>query len=213
MKLRYLILLLLFLYTSVFPQEYAAGLKLSTLGVSAEGIRSFGDNFNVKIGLSFMSFSYNGGSDKDDYKYKADLSLLGVSALADWFPFQNGWRLTGGLILNLNKTEAILTPSKTYIVGGDHYTPEKLGNVDVEIKMNKVAPYLGFGFGNPVAGESGLKFTFDLGTYYHGSPKATLSADGLLSPSAAPDQEEKLTSNISWFKFYPVLSFGLIYKF
>jgi hypothetical protein len=214
MKIKIIFLLLPLLFTSAYSQEYGAGLKLSTLGVSAEAVRSFGNNFNAKLGLSFLSFNYNGGKNTDDYTYKADMKFFAISALADWFPFQNGWRLTGGVIFNIsNKTKAKLTPTKTYIVGGDYYTPEKLGNVDVDIKMNKVAPYLGMGFGNPMAGDNGLKFIFDIGAYYHGSPKADLTANGLLEPSAAPDQEEKLSNNISWFKFYPVVSLGLIYKF
>jgi len=40
-----------------------------------------------------------------------------------------------------------------------------------------------------------------------------LSAKGLLEPSAAPDQEKQLESNLNWFKWWPVITLGLTYEF
>jgi len=106
-----------------------------------------------------------------------------------------------------------MKPTKSYTVGGDIYTPDLLGTMSADISFNKVAPYIGIGFGDPTAGSKGLGFTFDIGTVFQGAPKAKLSATGLIEPSASPEQQEKLESNLSWFKFYPVVSFGLTYKF
>lgn len=208
------LLLSLFAFSSVNAQDYAASIKVSTLGINLEAIRSFGPDINARLGVAFFSYSMDGGGGaKDDYKYSGDLKLTSISALADWFPFQNFFRVTGGVLINLNKADITMTPSKTYTVGNDQYTPEKLGNMDAKIDFNKFTPYIGLGIGNPAAGESGLGFTLDLGTAYQGNPKVDLAADGLLSPSAAPDQEQKLEENLSWFKWYPVLSLGLTYKF
>lgn len=209
-----IIFLFLVIASTLYSQDYAAALKLSTTGITAEAIRSFSPNFNARLGFSFFSYSLNGGGGSgDDYSYNAKLGLFTISALADYFPFERGLKLTAGLIINLNKFEADMKPTKSYTVGGDLYTPDLLGTMNANISFNKVAPYIGIGFGNPTAGSSGLGFSFDIGTIYQGSPKANLSATGLIEPSASPDQQKQLEENLSWFKWYPVLSFGLTYKF
>lgn len=197
--------------SSIKAQDYAASLKVSTLGLNLEAIRSFGEQFNARAGFAFFPYSANGGT--KEYNYKAKAKLFSISALADYFPFDNSLRLTGGVIFNLNKGDINMVPAKSTTIGGDEYTPDKLGSLKADLDFNKVAPYLGIGIGNPTGGNSGFKFTFDIGTIYQGPAKVKLSATGLLEPSAAPDQEKQLESNLSWFKWYPVLSFGLVYKF
>ena len=211
-KLPLLLCLIFFLgFTELKAQDYAASIKVSTLGISLEGVRSFGTQLNARLGFAFFSYTMNDIASSTDYTASGDLKLLSISALADWFPFESAFRLTGGLFVNLNKASMTLTPLKTYTDGNIKYTPDKLGILSADIDFNKVAPYLGIGFGNPTAGEPGLGFTFDLGTFYQGGPKAKLSATKLLEPSAK--QGPILEENLSWFKFYPVLSLGLTYKF
>ncbi|MBZ0183302.1 MAG: hypothetical protein K8F60_12670 [Melioribacteraceae bacterium] len=195
-------------------QDYAAALKINTLGISAEAMRSFGPNFNARLGIAFFSYSADGGGGTgDDYKYSGALDLFSISALADYFPWERGFRVSAGFLINLNKATAEMTPTKTYIVGGDQYTPDKLGTMNATVDFNKIAPYIGIGFGNPTAGDSGLGFTFDIGTVYQGAPSVDLEATGLISPSASPEQEALIEDNLNWFKWYPVVSFGLTYKF
>ncbi|MCX6150898.1 MAG: hypothetical protein NTX22_10265 [Ignavibacteriales bacterium] len=208
------VFLMLISNSNSFSQNYAVALKVSSIGVTAEGIRSFGENINARVGVSIFPLKINGGGGTtEDYKYTANVNLFVISALADWFPFNNFLRVTGGIMINLNKIKATATPTKTYVVGADYYTPEKLGNLEVNIKMNKVAPYLGIGIGNPTALASGFGFSFEIGAFYQGSPTVDLAASGLLEPSAAPDQEKLVEDNLSWFKLYPVVSLGITYKF
>ncbi len=208
-------LLIFILFSSIiYSQDFAAALKVGTTGISAEAVRSFSPKFNARLGFSFFSYRINGGGgDKDDYSYDAKLGLFSISALADYFPFERGLKLTAGLVINLNKFEADMKPTRSYTVGGDLYTPDLLGTMNADISFNKIAPYIGIGFGNPTAGAKGLGFSFDIGTIYQGSPKAKLSATGLIEPSASPEQQQQLEENLSWFKWYPVLSLGITYKF
>lgn len=211
---RFIILLLFLLSATTFGQEYAAALKVSSLGINVEGMRSFGPDLNARLGFAWFNYTHEGGGGDEDYEYTGDLKLFSISMLADYFPFGgNTFRLTGGILINLNKVDAVLTPTQTYTVGGDEYTPDKLGNLNAAVEFNKISPYLGIGIGNPLAGDSGLKFTFDIGTVYQGNPSVDLAASGLLEPSAAPDQEQQIEDNISWFKWYPVIALGLTYKF
>lgn len=215
MKKLLLVMLTAFLFYSsqINAQGFAIGVKASTLGISFELNKSILDNLNIKAGGAFFSYTHNGGGGSDDYEYEGKLDLSSLSLLADWFPFRNSIRLTGGILINLNEANITLTPTNSYTVGGDEYTPSELGTLSAKVDFNSVSPYIGLGIGNPTAGDKGLKFTFDVGTIYQGSPTVDLTATGLIEPSAAPDQEAQLEDNISWFKWYPVVSFGLMYKF
>ncbi len=218
LKIPYMLLCVLLLLPAggLKAQDYAASLRVSSVGLNLEGIRTIGDNFDARLGFAW--FNYNslkgGGSSSDEYRYTGELNLMSISALGDWFPFTNSiFRISAGIFVNLNKASMTLTPTKSKNIGGDVYTPDKLGNLSVDINFPKVAPYIGIGLGNPTSGGSGLKFSFDIGTFYQGPPSANLSASGLIEPSAAPDQEQQLNENLSWFKWYPVIALGIIYKF
>ncbi len=192
-------------------QGYAASVKVGTQGVSLQAYRSLSPLFNVSLGAGIFSYNANNVEHTSDYKVDGSLKLSDVSALVDWFPFASSFRFTGGLIVNLNKVSATITPTVTKKTGNIEYTPEKLGIVTADIKFQKVAPYLGIGFGNAASGMPGLGFTFDLGAFYHGKPQATMTGTKLLAPMDS--QGPQLQSNLSWFQFYPVLSFGISYKF
>jgi len=199
--------------TSVFAQDWAIALKASTLGGNVELYRSFGESFNVHLGANYFALKQDLDG-TEDYTAEADAGLMSFSALGDFFPVQSSsFRITAGLLFNLNEVDAILTPIKSYTVGGDEYTPDDLGTLDANIKFNPLAPYIGLGFGNPTSGESGFGFSFDVGTMYQGGSIVNLTAEGLLEPSAAEDQEKLIEDNLSWFKWYPIVSLGITYKF
>jgi hypothetical protein len=198
------------IHNYLVAQNYAIALKLSSLGITCEGIRSFGTTFNARIGFSMFTYQYHSGESEKDWRYDADLSLLSLSALIDWYPFQSIIHLTGGAIINLNESDITIYPIKTYRIGGTIYTPELLGNVSANVQVNKVAPYMGVGLGRPAAANN-FSFSIDLGVIYQGAPKVDMTAKGLLEPSA--EQGPLIEDNLNWFKFYPVISLGIAYKF
>ena len=209
----FIICFILTFKNTTFAQNYGIGVKAGTPGFGADVYRSFGSKFNLRLGAAFFSLSPDGGGGEDDYEYTADVKLTSIMLVGDYFPFDNAIRISFGGIINLNKGDIDLVPTESYTVGGDTYTPEELGVLSASIDFNKIAPYIGLGLGNPMKGNRALQFTFDMGTMYQGGARVDLSATGLLEPSAAPDQEEQLEDNLSWFKWYPVVSFGIVYKF
>ena len=211
-----LILFLLVLSTPhINAQDYAVSLKASTIGMHVEVFRSFGTDFDVHLGGSFFSYTYNQTpSPKDDYLMNADLKLNSFTLLGDWFPFASyTFRLSAGLSYNNNKPNVVAVPTINKIIGGDVYNKDNLGNLGVDLSFNKINPYIGIGLGKPTDGVQGFGYTVDLGVYYQGSPKVKLSADGLLAPSASPVQEAIVEKNLNWFQWFPVVSFGLSYTF
>ena len=157
MKKLLLVMLIAFLFYSSqsYAQGFAIGAKVSTLGISVELNKSILDNLNLKAGGAFFSYTHNGGGGTDDYEYEGKLDLTSLSLLADWFPFKNSIRLTGGILINLNEANIDLTPTNSYTVGGDVYSPQDLGTLSAKVDFNSVSPYIGLGLGNPTAGGPG----------------------------------------------------------
>ena len=92
-----------------------------------------------------------------------------------------------------------------------------MGTLTAAGKFHGVSPYLGFGVGTPANDHKALKFLFDLGAAL-GKPSITLNATGADSiPQLAADvqaQQAKTQHDVrKYLKVFPVLSFGLGYRF
>jgi len=109
--------------TGIHAQNYSVSLTSGTAGIGVEGMRTFGPGYTVRAGFASISYSHS-GYDGDDYIMDTDLTLSSVSLLANCFPFEGVFHVTCGVIYNINKAEAFLTPSESHDVGGRIYTPE-----------------------------------------------------------------------------------------
>lgn len=211
-------ILLLGISTTAHAQEQTSslGIKASTLGIGIEAERSFSDSFGARLLLSYFPYDYSGN--EDDINYEFDLKLLSAAALADWHPFNGGFRVSGGIVLNGNKLDGEAKPTTTYDIGNTTYTAAEVGTLKGKIDFNSVAPYVGLGWDTSFGKESKIGFTFDLGAMYQGSPKAHLSANGTAANDPAFQnnlalEEDNLQHDLDNFKFFPVVSIGLNYRF
>ena len=107
---------------------------------------------NMTGRLSFDTWKKTITQSNSDGNYKGDLKLQNVSLLGDWYPFAGAFRTTLGLVANGNKATLSATPN----AGGTiHLTvnniPRPCRLLSGEMKFNSTAPYLGIGWGNPVA--------------------------------------------------------------
>ena len=201
-----------FSQTKTIPpsKSYALTLKLSTLGIGLDGATNIAKDLNVRVGGNFFSFNIDGGKAGDDYIYTAKTNLLSFSALVDYFPGGSIFKVSGGVLLNLNKVDIDMIPGQTYNINGKTYDKTNLGSVNSKTEFTKINPYLGIGLGNSLAYKK-FGFTMDIGTVYQFEPQVTMTATGLIAPTAS--QESIVEDNVKWFKVYPVVTFGLTYRF
>lgn len=201
-----------FSQTNTIPpsRSYAVTLKLSTLGIGFDGATNIAKDLNVRVGGNFFSFNIDGGKAGDDYIYTAKTNLLSFSALVDYFPGGSFFKVSGGVLLNLNKVDIDMIPGQTYNINGKTYDKTNLGSVNSKTEFTKINPYLGIGLGNSLAYKK-FGFTMDIGTVYQFEPQVTMTATGLIAPTAS--QESIVEDNVKWFKVYPVVTFGLTYRF
>ncbi|GBU08354.1 hypothetical protein AwDysgo_16850 [Bacteroidales bacterium] len=224
-----------------FLNKFGVGVKLGTYGPGIDVHTSLTKNIKARVGLSLMSYTYTGDVDftghythKDyptpiaipgtisDFKFK----FFNTSLLFDYYPMESGiFSLTAGVYLGDNSVksigkitdyEAIVTQypeAEEFEIDGYTFKPYKNGSFDINIALGEtIKPYFGFGLGRTIP-KSKLGFKFDLGMIYQGMYDIT-------SPNTEMDLNEKTESedidlpfSRDLLKWWPMISFGLNYRF
>ncbi|MDD2700336.1 MAG: hypothetical protein PHH36_03765 [Sideroxydans sp.] len=192
---------------------------VSTLGGGLEIGAPLSERYTARLG--FNTFKASGNTDSGGLNYTGDLKLSSVSAMMDWRPWNGVTHLTAGVIFNSNKLElnAAATAGTVYNINGFDYTANTGDAINTTVDFNKVSPYLGIGWsGQPK--KQGFSFSSDIGILFQGSPKATVTASGSWAGTGGKtvtdlvaDAQSQLNSDLSNFKYYPVISFGIGYTF
>lgn len=197
--------------------RFAVAAKVGTLGLGAELTTNITQTINTRIGFNVFSYDYEGSESDIDYDVSLDLFSAGV--LFDWHPYDGGFRISAGVLYNGNEASADGTPTDDeYTIGDEVYTAADVGELDAKIEFNSAAPYVGIGWGNAVGKDKRWSFVLDIGVIYQGSPSIDLSASGILASDAAfladLEREEKdLEDDLDPYKYYPVITIGVSYKF
>jgi len=189
---------------------------ISTLGLGVEGTARILPKLNARLGINYYPYTYD--EEEDDVDYDIDMNLFSGSALLDWHPFAGVFRISAGLVLNRNELDMEARPTGFVEIGDQEYAPAEVGTLSGDVDFRSVAPYVGIGWGNAVGEDKRWGFVCDLGIVFQGSPDADLAATGPIAsdPTFQADlakEEENLEDDLDFFKYYPVISFGISYKF
>lgn len=155
--------------------------KAGILGVGAGYAYGVNERFTLRGDITTIgSYSRNGTSDNLDYRGKLRSNVATV--YGDWFPFNNGFRLSLGLGFRdtrltahgkANSANQLTIGDTTVTVGPDD-------TVDAKVKWPNVAPYLGIGWGHNVnQRKGGWGFVADAGIYI-GKPKSSIDVSDTL---------------------------------
>lgn len=175
---------------------------LSTLGYGVGVGFQATDSVVARIGVNQLNRTYTTTS--GSVNYTGNLKLSSADLLMDWHLFGGVTHLTAGLVYNNNKVD--LTSTGAYTINGTPYA----GTLNSAVTFNKVAPYLGFGWGGQMKNK-GLFFNSDIGVLFQGTPKASVSGSGNASADATAQSD--LQNSLNNFRYYPVVSFGIGYAF
>ena len=193
-----------------------AGLSIGTLGYGPQVVWTLVPNtFDARLSVGLLNYSYNTTS--NGLQYNGHLKLQNAGLLADWHPFAGSFHLTAGAYYNDNRFDLSGQASAgSYTFNGTTYTVAEAGSVSARVTFNSVAPYLGLGWSNAGDGP-GLHFTSDIGVMYQGKPTASVTAtnptqNAQLAADVAASQAQ-LQSDLNSFQWYPVLQFGVNYRF
>ena len=207
------------------------GVKVSTLGIGGEVAIAVSRRSNVRVG--FNVFSYGHSFDKDGATYNGNLDLRSAQATYDIFLVKGLHVSPGVLLYNGNQVSAnISVPGgQTFTLSNTSYVSDAADPVTGTGKLSvyKAAAMVLFGIGNLVPRTRHFSATFDIGAAYQGPPRVALNlggsacdSTGLFCRSISSDptiqsnivaEQAKLNKSASPYKFYPVLSFGVGYRF
>lgn len=203
--------------------------KLSLLGYGVEADYVLTDTLSVRG--QFNRYNYDDTFNEEDIDYKGALKLQTFGALLDWHPFGGGFRLSGGGFFADNKLEATGSGVGSYEIGDEEYTVTagQTLQADIDITLaDGFKPYLGFGWGHSPANKGGLLLSFDVGVLFQGEPEVDLNVRGTATdknnntvdfsndPSLQAEvtkERNKLKDDLKDFNLYPVLSFGIGWRF
>ena len=195
--------------------------EAGSAGVGAHLSVALQERLNARVGLNYFNHNFTG--DTTDAEYDFDMKLQTFDFLLDWFPTASQWRISAGAVVNGNEIKAVAKPAAngSYQFQGNTYDGKRAGRIDGDVAFNKVAPYLGIGWGNAVAMNKGWGFSSDLGVLFQGTPETTLVNTGCTA--AAPmcaglaasvaKESSKLNDEVKDFRLYPIIRLGVSYKF
>lgn len=207
-------------------------------GTAGLGLNA-GWDFHKNLGLRIIGnrFSYDYEDDLSDSEFEGDLELESYGLALDWYPFDNGFRLSGGAFLNKNVLSARAEGDLEF--DGEDYADSVL---HADMEFDSFAPYIGIGYDGG-RGDKGLSFYTELGAYYQSEPKLTGRGsvgndctfsisdssqasqsdctaggdlDGITVDNFLVDLQQEhrdLIDDLDDFKWYPVLAVGIVYRF
>ena len=213
--------------------HFAAGIKLSLLGIGGEVAVPITDKMDIRGG--FNGFSYDRNFDKDGIAYTGHLNFRSAEAHYDWFPFGGSFHLSPGmLIYNGNKitADASVAGGQTFDLNDTTYASDPNNPVTGKGKIDfkKVAPTFTVGWGSllPKGGRH-WSIPFEIGAAYQQAPQVALSLRGRACDSSGLNcrdissdptvlsnvqaEQAKINKDVSPFKFYPLISIGFGYRF
>jgi hypothetical protein len=212
--------------------RFGLAFTTSTLGLGADVAFRLVRPVNLRIG--FSTFKYGQDGVQDGISYHGVLTLESMRALADLYPFGQGFHISPGLLFhNANHVTASANPptGKVLSAGNQNYISDPQNPIvgNAKSRVHSVAPMLMVGFGNLLPRKSHFAYSLDVGVVYQGSPKSTFDlAGGACDPTGqfcaniATDSSiqgqvqsarHDLNNAVSFMRFYPLFSVSVGYHF
>jgi hypothetical protein len=200
------------LVLSALPVAASAGdagtlyLMGSTNGIGLGYGRSVSENWAVRgqYNAYKQAFYGNVGDFGGAARLQVDVDFGNFQALADWYPSDSGFRLTGGLVLNNNK---IVMSGSNATVGTQ---AGQTFNSEIKLSKSGASPYLGLGYSTRPKNAKGFGFIMDLGVMVQ-DPEVTMTSSAAAGQTEA--QKQKVYDAVSVLKNMPVFGIGVSYSF
>jgi hypothetical protein len=204
------------------------GIHLSTLGPGAEVGVKLTPRINVRGAANY--FSYNDSFTSSGITYGGNLKFESGEAYVDYFLWRSVHVSPGVIFANgtLFGGSIGVPGGQTFKLSENDYTSSAANPLTGTgaLNFNKVSPSILFGIGSIVPrGDHHFSMKFEVGGAFRGSPAVglnftgsvcnvtcqTVGSDAQFQTDLAA-QERKYNNDISFLKFYPIISLGFGFK-
>ena len=210
--------------TALFLGALSAAAALPTAQAVDVGIDAHGGTLGLGLGIDarlsrhtglrvgFNRFSTSGDWEEDDLDYEARIDFESFHGLLDWHPFGGRFRLTGGVMAADHRIKAAADVESGDEVGDGAATRD--GRLEAEVEFDDLAPYVGAGW-DWRFDRSNIELTLDLGLLAQGNPDVELREirDTGAAGSDLDEEEREIEDEWSDYDAYPVIQFGVLYRF
>ncbi len=197
--------------------SFSIGAQAGSLGVGAEATAPIAPLLDMRGNFGQLGFSMNGNA--SGVNYTANAHINSVGGMLDVHPFNNGFRLTGGIVTGGNSVGFVGTPnsSQTFTINGNQYSAAAIGQVVGNATFGGANPYVGLGFGGGRGRHGSIGMTFDVGVVMEQAPVVTVGTTKDDLPPQAQAQlaadlataKTQFQNNVNFLKTYPVVRIGL----
>jgi len=183
-------------------------------GVGTQGLligSAFQMNKSFDARVVYSSANLNKtGNNSSSATSSIDLKLENLSILADWFPSENsGFRVTTGLQTGTNKLAFSARPTGSVTIGNTTYNNVKFS---ASIDLGNTAPYIGIGYSTKSDKDSGFTFFNDFGVRVINTKINLYESTGTVSKTDIDKEKIKIEDKVKVLKYYPVVNFGVGYR-
>jgi len=209
------------------------GVKVSTLGAGIETAVPLFRHSQLQTGFNY--FVYDRDLADQGVAYQGELNFRSVQATYDWYPFHRAFHF-GPTFLFYNGThihaKLDVPAGRTFTISQQTYKsdPSNPINGNASMTFSKIAPGFLLGWGNLLTRRHHhFSFPVELGFIYQGAPSVSLNLSGsgcdpkgrgcsaldndATAVQSIRNEQTKLTREVTFLRFYPVVSFGVGYSF
>lgn len=216
-------LLILLTVSKAFALPDSTGLKLravqlnlSTRGAGLEVAGGFKRPLVVRAGVNYIAFQRGLAIKAEDGTFiqaDPDITWASTHLLLDYYPFRRRlFHLTTGLEYAwMQRYTGTFYTREAVKLGGVEMEAEDFGYAVLDIRWNRLKPYLGLGLKRDIM-KRRLGIGLDAGAWYMGSPRLELQYEGFLEITTIDDQVKQVESNMRNYAFYPYFSLQLRYS-
>ncbi|AGX88465.1 hypothetical protein [Candidatus Symbiobacter mobilis] len=153
--------------------------------------------------------------EREGVNYLGEIRSNRVGLLADWFPFESGFRLVGGLTVNDIKANLRGVGAGTATINSK--TVDMTGETfNVDVRFPSVTPYVGIGYGHHLRDTKGWGFHADLGVMvgsFNTKVETTLVDSGKVDQADIDAETQDLRDSLNSHSILPSLSLGVTYTY
>ncbi len=198
-------------------QGFALGLHGGTTGIGADAQVGLGRHVALRGSVDGLLLSHDATYGGIPYTGRWRGVTGGV--FADVHPFANAFMVSGGAYAGTRKATITSKPTGAITIAGHSFTPDQVGQLDGEIRLTSAEPFVGAGFSNALRTKGRWSVTAVAGVAFSGRPNVTLTSSGgafssnPLVLSAVADEQAIIAHDVRNYRYYPVATIGLAYRF